>query len=62
MKVIYYKFHTLEDFLGALNIVEDDIMEYIAGKPGFNAEYKPSIAENDNYLIEILIYHDLEEQ
>lgn len=59
-KIIFYKFYSMEDWVNALEFIEDDIAEYLEGKPGFNVEYTPQIDEK-NYLIQLLITNDIED-
>lgn len=59
-KIIFYKFYSLEDWVNALSYIDEDLEEYLAGKPGFNAEYVPQI-DDKNYLIQVLITNDIED-
>ena len=60
MKIIFYKFYTLEDFVKALDILPKDLEHKQAIIPGLEVEYTPMIDGND-YLIQVTFIHEAED-
>jgi hypothetical protein len=60
MKVVFYKFYTLDDFVQAMELIPKDLQRKIDAIPNLQAEYLPMIDE-EGYYISVTLINEAED-